>query len=265
MAGPPTPDAEAQYPAYDRIAALWERRWGGIFARPALLDVYDRLLMRRVPAGARLLDLCCGSGQVASALRARGYRVTALDGACASVRLGKTRDPQVRFLVADARRFALSPVFDGALCVNSSINYILSAADRAALFRNVAASLRPGGWLAFDAHDETGYRTAMGHSRGEFHMDLVCVQSSLYRETERLGEETIVQVTPTDPARSVWRREDTRFLSRPCEPDEMRAAAQAAGFIDLETYDAARDLRIPASVLDPRGRRFYACRKPGGR
>jgi ubiquinone/menaquinone biosynthesis C-methylase UbiE len=56
----------ARYTAYDRFAWVYDRYWAGDFAT-RVLPVLERLLLASLPAGARILDLCCGTGQLARA------------------------------------------------------------------------------------------------------------------------------------------------------------------------------------------------------
>ena len=62
-----------RYADYDPFAEVYNRYWGGFATR--VLPVLDRLLLDGLPPGSLLLDLCCGTGQLAEALTERGYRV----------------------------------------------------------------------------------------------------------------------------------------------------------------------------------------------
>lgn len=59
-----------RYSDYDAFAWFYNRYWGGFSQR--VLPILDRLLLDRLPAGARLLDLCCGTGQLAQLRYRRG-------------------------------------------------------------------------------------------------------------------------------------------------------------------------------------------------
>src|SRR5262249_15406002 len=79
------------------------RYWQDIYRRQ---DVYGRIHQQRntlalslveqlrLPAGARILDLGCGSGLTAVALAQRGYRLEALDTVPAMVELTRQRAQQ---------------------------------------------------------------------------------------------------------------------------------------------------------------------------
>ena len=55
-----------RYSAYDRFARIYNQHWGGDFSQRAL-PILDKLLLSQLPAGARLIDVGCGTGQLAQA------------------------------------------------------------------------------------------------------------------------------------------------------------------------------------------------------
>jgi len=87
---------------YDAVAGMYHALWNHLYL-PAAMPALERLLFSRVPAGGRVLDLCCGSGHVTRELVGRGYRVTGVDSSAGLIALA-TRDlPGVDFQVQDAR------------------------------------------------------------------------------------------------------------------------------------------------------------------
>jgi trans-aconitate 2-methyltransferase len=123
---------------YDRVADPMTR-WG--------TTVLDRLPLE---GDERVLDAGCGSGRVTESLAARlpRGRVLALDGSPSMIDAARDRlEPfgdRIEFVVAD---LGLPLPIDG------TVDAILSTAtfhwvpDHDALFANLAAVLRPGGWL----------------------------------------------------------------------------------------------------------------------
>ncbi len=69
----------SRYSDYDDFAWVYNKHWGDNFT-PAALTVLKKLVFSRIPVDARILDLCCGTGQLAQALSERGYAVTGIDG-----------------------------------------------------------------------------------------------------------------------------------------------------------------------------------------
>lgn len=138
----PTTDRPRDWDArtYDRVAEPMTR-WG--------TSVLDRLPLE---PRDRVLDAGCGSGRVTEQLLERmgpdGGTVIALDGSPAMVDAARERlarfGDRVEYVVADLGQ---------PLPIAEPVDAILSTAtfhwvpDHDALFRNLAAVVRPGGWL----------------------------------------------------------------------------------------------------------------------
>ncbi len=109
-----------------------------------ITDVLARL---RVPGGAAVLDVGCGSGWTSLLLAQSRYDVTAVDLVPANVQLTAQRASQwglsITTEIADMEQLELAARFDFAL-IYDALHH--SARHRAALAR-VAAHLKPGGWL----------------------------------------------------------------------------------------------------------------------
>ena len=139
--------------AYSRLAGVYDEivvdpchgRWA------SFLDE----LWSADPGGVRsVLDLCCGTGLLASELIERGYRVTGVDAseamlALARVRLGSEAVLR-RMTLPD---LAVEAVFDAAVCTFDGLNY-LGPSELRLTFAAVARRLRPAGWLVFDLHTD---------------------------------------------------------------------------------------------------------------
>ena len=109
-----------------------------------------RSLARTLPEGARVLDLCCGTGDQAEALRRRGFDVVAADFCMPMLALaqpkfarGERRRP--RPVNADALALPMADgEFDGA-----TVSFGLrNVADLDVALAEVARVLRPGGEVA---------------------------------------------------------------------------------------------------------------------
>jgi trans-aconitate 2-methyltransferase len=123
---------------YDRVAEP-QTRWG-------------RAVLDRLPLAGdeRVLDAGCGSGRVTELLAERlpAGRVVALDASAAMIETARERlarfGSRVEFVVADLGL---------PLPIAEPVDAILSTAtfhwvpDHEALFANLAAVVRPGGWL----------------------------------------------------------------------------------------------------------------------
>jgi SAM-dependent methyltransferase len=243
----------SRFSDYDSLAWLYDRHWGSAFADRAL-PILDRLVLDGLPAGSRLLDLCCGTGHLAGVLSRRGFVVTGLDGSAEMLKLARQRVSPVEWVLADARSFGLSGVYDAALCLFDSLNHVMQAEELLAVFRHVFQVLRPGGSFLFDLNMDEGYRARWQGSISGVEADHVFVARALYDAAARVGRFDVT----TFVDRGGWQRTDLTFTQR-CYPEsEIRSALDAAGFGATRAYDAARELGLTDDV----GRTFFLSRRP---
>jgi SAM-dependent methyltransferase len=227
---------------------VYDRHWAADFAA-RVLPVLDRLLLASLPAGARLLDLCCGTGQLAHALTARGFAVTGVDVSEEMLRFARRNAPAAELRMADARAFALPAGYDAAFSVFDSLNHVMRIEELTAVFRNVHAALREDGPLVFDLNMEEGYRARWRGSMGIVEDDHVCVLRARYLPEKAVGETDLTVFRLEDQ----WQREDLRLTQRCYSEEQVRAALGAAGFRDVTTHDAQRELGMAGGV----GRTFF--------
>ncbi len=63
--------AVTRYSDYDSFAWVSNKHWGPLLI-DQLLPVLERLILRHLPAKARILDLCCGTGLLAQVIYCAG-------------------------------------------------------------------------------------------------------------------------------------------------------------------------------------------------
>ena len=106
----------------------------------------------RLKPGARLLDLACGRGRHSLDLRRRGFDVTGVDLAPASIAHAQQfADEHLLFRVHDMRASLHQPGhYDCVLNLFTSFGYFNSEAENVLVLQAVAEALRPGGELVLD-------------------------------------------------------------------------------------------------------------------
>lgn len=230
---------------YDDFAWLYDREWGATSL--TFLPALDSLALNGLPAGSRILDLACGSGQLAAVLAGRGFHVTGVDNSAQMLELARARASRVDFVLADARSFSLPARFDAIVCVYDSLNHMLSTDELRKVFTRAYAALTPGGRFVFDLMTEAGY-SASWHSSfvGDDHAAMV---RSTYDQTTKTMRFT---ATLFRPSGDFWVRSDVVLTQRCHAESEVRAALEAAGFADVSSYPAL-DLGVRSA-----GRLFYA-------
>ena len=78
--------------AYDDFAWFYDRYWNEEF-HGAAFPILERIWLARVADGARILDVCCGTGRLAALLEARGYLVTGVDASQEMIRHARQNAP----------------------------------------------------------------------------------------------------------------------------------------------------------------------------
>lgn len=99
------------------------------------------LELLNVKPGERVLDLGCGTGYLASQIKAQGADVIGIDPSVEMIEKAKATYPEVEFVVADGTKYQFDEPFD-AVFSNATLHWIK---DADALTKNVYASLKPGG------------------------------------------------------------------------------------------------------------------------
>ncbi|AJP00575.1 methyltransferase [Streptomyces cyaneogriseus subsp. noncyanogenus] len=117
-------------------------------------ELLDASPLLAFPAGARVLDLCCGPGVFTVPLALRGYDVTGVDLSTAMLDLARKRTAdagaRVTYVRADARAYEAPGRFDVVLNMFTSFGYFEDPADNARVLRTMYTCLAPGGTLLLD-------------------------------------------------------------------------------------------------------------------
>lgn len=144
--------AESVISLYERHSRAWDRDRN---AQPWLERAWHERLAALLKAGARVLDLGCGSGSPVAAFYAReGFRVTGVDGSPAQIALCRARLPDQEWLVADMRTLALGRRFEALLAWDSFFH--LAPADQRGMFPVFAAHAAEGAPLLFNTGPRHG-------------------------------------------------------------------------------------------------------------
>ena len=245
----------SRYVEYDAFAWAYNKHWGSVFSE-AVMPVLDKLVLGDLPARARILDLCCGTGQLAHLLSKQGFRVTGVDGSREMIRFARRNAPEAEFLVADARALRVPRAFDAVVSTYDSLNHVLDLDGLTAIFRGVHAALRPRGPFLFDLNMEEGYRTRWRGESAIVEDDHVVAYRSSYTPDRHAGrmEFTVFRMT----GKGGWARTDLALTQRCYSEVEVRSALEAGGLDVVRVFDGGRDLEPFRAV----GRSFFLARRP---
>jgi SAM-dependent methyltransferase len=215
---------------YDRYWATPHREWQS----PAL----EKLLYPALPQNARVLDLCCGTGNLAQHLAARGYEVTGVDASPEMLRIARENAPEPVFLQADAADFTVPHPVDAAVCLFDSLNHLLEPEQLQRAFNSVHAALNPHGCFVFDINTPAAYGEQWNDSACEVQPDHAFFLRGAFDPQTRLGTTWITMFRLVES----WQRSDVEIRQRPWESSEIEPMLQSAGFTGVECYRAAEEL-----------------------
>ncbi|MEO6391631.1 MAG: methyltransferase domain-containing protein [Pyrinomonadaceae bacterium] len=248
----PTPRPSESAPtAYDDFAWFYDRHWVTEVGEH-FFSAVDQLLLPNLSPGAEILDLCCGTGHLASDLNDRGYRVIGIDSSKEMLRLARVHAPKAEFVEADARSYPSTRQVDAVTCVFDSINHFLKIADAELVFRTARQALKPGGQFLFDVNTEPAFSQHWEQYYAIVEDDHACVLTGEYSDSKHRAYYDITLFRLLD---GQWRRFDTRIEERCYSIDELKSALLNAGFDEIRVYAADTDL----GLTDHTGRAFFVC------
>lgn len=122
---------------------------------PSIYEDWMRIIQERVVAGASILDLACGTGQMSQRLAKEGFKVTGLDSSEEMlVKATKARFQRESYslIQGDMRNLEGLPQYDLILCALDSLCYLVDFNQVLDVFYQASAHLKPGGQFFFDVH-----------------------------------------------------------------------------------------------------------------
>lgn len=130
-------------------------------------EVDQMIRWLELPSGAKILDLCCGMGRHALALKEAGYEVTGLD--LSEHLLNEARQQQgaeaIDWLRGDMRALPLEGGFDAVVNLFTSFGYFEKDAEHIQVLREIYRILKPGGKFVIDfLNPEFVIRNLVPHS-----------------------------------------------------------------------------------------------------
>lgn len=159
------------FDTWNKVASLYQARFMDL---DIYNDTYDFICNSITKAGAKILDIGCGPGNIASyLLSARpDFDLVGIDVAPAMIELAKKNNPAARFVQMDIRQIdKIEAKFDGIIC-GFCLPY-LSGADSQKLIADCYRLLNEEGliYMSFVEGDpnKSGFKTASSGDRTFFY------------------------------------------------------------------------------------------------
>lgn len=242
---------------YDNLAWLYDRHWGREYPDAAMAFL-EKALFPAIAPGARILDLCCGTGHLAGRIKERGFAVFGADISLPMLGYAAKRCGPGRVFAADARRLASTGPFDAVVSTFESMNHMSSLEWLKDAFSGVHGALRPGGLFVFDLLMEEAYVKCWGKSMSIVEDDLVCVIRGGY---DRPSQEAHISVTLLR-LNGGWARSDISISERYYPAEVVTGALLECGFAGPRVYASRKDFEMNGDIGI--GRVFMTARSVGG-
>jgi SAM-dependent methyltransferase len=249
----PQPDAS---PAWARFY----NEVGGRFAvsvAPRIRELYERTETGQ--SNRSLLDVCCGTGQLARHFLDNGYRVTGIDLSEAMLHYARAnagdhlRRGRAKFICADASEFRLDREFGLATSTFDALNLLQSVDALRRCFRCVASAVVAKGLFIFDLMTKRGF---WQDYNGQWVMDTenaLYVYRSIYSGGEKATSRMVGFIR--DDAGS-WERFDEYRTPTFFDTGAVVETLLETGWKDVKVT-STDDLDEPASDTESLDRTFF--------
>ena len=209
-----------------------------------------------------ILDVACGTGTVTRMLAQRGHTMTGIDLSAGMLETARERTRaeglSIDYHHQDAAEIDLGErVFDAAISLFDSLNYILDDSRLKSAFERICRHLKPGGSFLFDLNTEYALAEGMFNQSCSRKNEPLHFRwrSSYDHETRICVVKMRFSYDSGDGNRGVFREVHRQ---KAYHKDEVRTWLLEAGFADVTIYDAY--------TLEPAKKRsdrlFYLAIKP---
>jgi SAM-dependent methyltransferase len=230
----PLPDAPSS--SYDDIAGIYHALWADWYL-PAAKPGLEKLFFSKVPGGATVLDVCCGSGHVTKELVARGYNVTGIDSSAALIAQARKDLPQIDLRVQDARAIHLPIRYDAALSTFDSLNHMMWIDELRQVFEGVHRVMAAGGLFVFDMNLEQAYLNDDRRWTVNISDENVGLVRGTYDRREKKASTEIIWFVKAGP-NNLWEQRRSVVEQRCYTKAEIVAALRGAGYREIEAVPA---------------------------
>lgn len=206
------------------------------------------------PTVTDVLDVCCGTGLMASELVARGYAVVGVDASAAMLsRARHLLGSDVPLQLAELPALGNVGTFDAAISNFDGLNYVDPEVFADSL-RAIGQHLNDGGWLVFDIHTDAMMDFTLSNAvvSGESDGNTFVIRSRVDRQARVC--ETTINVTHAREGDPFTETHVQYFHS----DEQVCLALAQAGFtevrvVDEYTYRSADNETLRATWIARRG------------
>jgi SAM-dependent methyltransferase len=229
---------------YGRVfAELYNRRWAWFSERaaPKIEAFYDSTSLGR--CNRSMLDVCCGTGQLAVFFLERGFSVVGVDSSPYMLAHAGANAAQwveagtARFVQADAADFDVGRGFGLAVSTYDALNHLSGMDALAACFGCVHAALADDGWFLFDLNTELAFRTRWNGISVQDDEEAMIVSRSVYDAASKRAFTKLSGFVRSQDGR--YDRFEELVPETAFGLKEVEHALRATGFVSVAFADGA--------------------------
>ena len=217
------------------------------------MSVINKVLIPDIPSTTAILDLCCGTGQLAVKLANFGFSMYGVDISEQMLKYACKNVPQGRFFATDARTLSCKKKFPVVISFFDSLNHITEPFELEHVFSNVYCTLTSEGSFLFDMNMREAYQQ-WDRSSAVVESDYAFFIRGYFDQQEMIGHTTITLFTYSNQ----WYRYEINLLQRCYDEAYINNALMKAGFREVKNYTADYfDIRHQLGI----GRLFWLAKK----
>ncbi len=245
------------------FAPVYNKLWGWFSNQlaPRILDYYQSFPISQW--NRNVLDVCCGTGQLAAHFLKNGYRVIGIDSSEGMLRIARENNAdcvqadQAQFVCADAACFALHTQVGLAVSTYDALNHLEDMDALRGCFHSVFASLADEGVFVFDLNTRKGLQSWNGISI-EDSRDAVLINRGIF--DEGMGRAT-VRITGFIPLENgtYERFEETAFNTL-FDVAAVKATLEETGWRQVH-FARSNDLSKPVDDTEAERRIFIVAQR----
>jgi len=220
--------------SYGKVfARIYNSKWTAfaLGLAPVLAAHYETLPVSR--GNRRVLDVCCGTGQLLAHFMERGYTGVGVDASASMLEQAACNnraavaDGRLALVRADAAAFRAGTGFGLAVSTFDALNHLPGEAALASCFRCVHDALAPGGLFLFDLNTASGLRR-WNHVNVDESDDTVLINRGIFASDMDRAYTRITGFLRTESG--LYERFEETEYNTPFGMDRVRDLLVQAGF-----------------------------------
>lgn len=137
---------------YKQLARVYEAMYKSFINYTEEFELYKSLIEPHITKKT-IVEIGCGSGNLANKFAAAGFEYTGLDVSEQMLKIAMQKAPNCNFLQADMREFSLAQKLDSCIITARTISYLITNKEVNNTFKAISKNLVSNGILCFDFID----------------------------------------------------------------------------------------------------------------